>query len=266
MHQRPPAPPNVPGATGSAQQGRMAPPQQSIEQNAILKLQAPQAQQRGTSSTPENMQQRTPLQPQNNIISAGQQVSGTPIGFVRGRVAEMVQGANAHLPANAAFNLYSESPSIRKTNGINHRMSAPIRKDEVGVPLPPAPPVQSPGPNNAQAHMNSNASGVLPQSVSNNNLPPLSRPNYINPQQDPYRRIGAPPQAGMQSPGPRSGSYRSPGPAGVKRGPPDAISRQPLSDVSNVNKVSPGEAGGAGMDAKRMRVHGQEGSSGPIVA
>jgi DNA repair and recombination protein RAD52 len=90
--------------------------------------------------------------------------------------------------------------------------------------------------------------------------PAPARTNFVNPQQDPHRRIGAP------SPGPRAGGYRPPGPAGVKRGPPEpVVARAPLSDVSNVKQPTAAQTDEGGGEAKRARVHGgQEGVTGMV--
>lgn len=213
-------------------------------------------------STPENA---PPISPANSNAQV-QAMSGIAVaGFVTGRVAEKVlQEPNGNLTAEMSFNPFTESPSIRKTTGFNHARSGPIRRDDVGAPPPPLPtshanttpnPVQRlPG---AQ-HMN----GQSPRVVNGHNISnvaPIQRPNFANPQQDPHRRIGAPIQAGLQSPGLRPGAYKAPGPAGVKRGPSDSIGRPPLGDMSNMNNVQP--PGALGSDVKRPKIEGEGGTA-----
>lgn len=84
------------------------------------------------------------------------------MGFYTARVAETVQNA-AGVPMQVpSFNPHLESPSIRKTAGIDHSKTKPVGKDIVGAP--PSPAVMS----------------------------PASRPNFVNPQADKTRRVGMP--------------------------------------------------------------------------
>ena len=272
MQQRPTAPPaQGNGAVQPPQISRPGPPQHNT--NADANGQRPavmNGQQRGTSPTPELVQQKQHTNgASNGVPGQGQPMPETPVGFVRGRLADMIRaGTNGQMPANAAFNPHAESPSIRKTNGFNHRTSGPVRREDIGAPPAPAPaqPTNSHGFAAPQANgFTTGQSEFRPHQPvhppqANSNMP---RTNFINPQQDPHRRIGAPMQPSMQSPIPRPGGYRPPGPAaGQKRGLPDANSaamvRPPLSDVSNnVKMPGPVDTGGGGEDVKRMRVHGQ---------
>ena len=100
------------------------------------------------------------------------------VGFFTARVAEALQN-NTTVPPNVPlFNPHAESPSIRKTAGVDHTKTKPLGKD-----LTVVPPVQ------------------------NNTLPPM-RANFGNPQADQTRRIGAPPNTA--SPLQNRGSYRPP--------------------------------------------------------
>lgn len=100
------------------------------------------------------------------------------VGFFTARVAEALQNTTAVPPNVPLFNPHAESPSIRKTPGVDHTKTKPLGKD-----LTVVPPAQ------------------------NNSLPPM-RSNFVNPQADQNRRIGAP--ASMASPLQNRGSYKPP--------------------------------------------------------
>lgn len=123
---------------------------------------------------------------------------------------------SANLPV---FNPHAESPSIRKTPGVDHNTSKPIGKDLL--------------PRLSQA-----GSGAV-----------SPRPNIVNPQLDANRRIGAP---GSPSVLANRGQYRPPT---IKR-PIESINasgnnnRAPLVDLPTNGVV--GDSGGG--DVKRQRV------------
>lgn len=132
-----------------------------------------------------------------------------------------------HLPA---FNPHAESPSIRKTPGVDHKSSKPLTRDLKHVP----------GSTQATAPVAGAGSGPR---------------NVVNPQLDTARRIGAP---AMGSPGGFSpmgnrGGYKPP--SMLKR-PPPAVNidggngRSPLTDLPPNGPIS-GDAGG---DVKRQRM------------
>lgn len=101
-----------------------------------------------------------------------------PVGFFTARVAESVQNGS-NLPLKApAFNPHLESPSIRKTAGVDHTKTKPVGRDS--IPISPS---------------------ILPP-----------RPNFINPQIDKNRRVGMP--IGAASPLQNRGSYK---PLQIKR-------------------------------------------------
>jgi DNA repair and recombination protein RAD52 len=101
-----------------------------------------------------------------------------PVGFYTARAAETVQNGSS-LPSNAsAFNPHLESPSIRKTAGIDHTKTKPVGRDS--IPISPS---------------------VLPP-----------RPNFINPQIDKNRKVGMP--IGAASPLQNRNSYK---PLQIKR-------------------------------------------------
>lgn len=100
------------------------------------------------------------------------------VGFFTARVAEALQNTTAVPPNIPLFNPHAESPSIRKTPGVDHTKTKPLGKD-----LTVVPPAQ------------------------NNALAPV-RSNFVNPQAEQTRRIGAP--VSMASPLQNRGSYKPP--------------------------------------------------------
>ncbi|OAP59052.1 hypothetical protein AYL99_06350 [Fonsecaea erecta] len=162
--------------------------------------------------------------------------AGQGIGFYSAKAAGKLDENNNVIPdaAAPAFNPHTESPSIRKTAGVNHNRSIPLKRD------------------------------LTPDTT-------ILRTNVINPQSDPMRRLGAPgPSAQIAgSRGPNTSAYRPP----TRRGPLEsgtghalssvdpggvdrvvqAARRTPLGDVSNVqHHVTSITVDGA--DAKRQRV------------
>lgn len=101
-----------------------------------------------------------------------------PVGFFTARAAETVQnGSNAPLKA-PPFNPHLESPSIRKTAGVDHTKTKPIGRDSV----PASPSLYAPRP------------------PSN---------NFVNPQIDKNRKVGMPIGA-VASPLQNRNSYKPP--------------------------------------------------------
>ena len=221
-----------------AARGRMAPPQPQNETHQLSRpqLQNQQHQNQGSRSKSSSASEAGPPnhpQPPRNDIQRNGPTAGAPInheppiGFVTSRAAELLQKsetANAPLPPNVpAFNPHAESPSLRRTSGIDHMKSAPVsRQAAVGG-------VNQNHPNGAN----------------------VSRPNFVNPQTDANRRIGMPGAA--QSPLANRNAYKPPGPAtGVKRSPENMM-RPPLADVSNIQMDN---GAGDGLEVKRARVGG----------
>ncbi|KAI4130600.1 MAG: hypothetical protein LQ338_001672 [Usnochroma carphineum] len=145
-----------------------------------------------------------------------------PVGFFTARVAETVQNASG-LPLKVpSFNPHLESPSIRKTAGIDHSKTKPVGRDIVGAPQSPAAAAMGPA-----------AAGA-------------GRQNFVNPQTDKMRRVGMP--VGAASPLANRGSYKPP--TQMKRGF-EGQPRPALGDVTAVTVNVPSHAGGE--DAKRQR-------------
>ncbi|KAL9640715.1 MAG: hypothetical protein Q9164_000110 [Protoblastenia rupestris] len=144
-----------------------------------------------------------------------------PIGFFTARAAETLQNPQSALKA-PLFNPHLESPSIRKTAGVDHTKTKPVNRDLVGAPT----------------------------AISN---PPPRGPNFVNPQADKARKVGMPGQA---TPLQNRGSYKPP--QIVKR--PNADSgRLALGDVTSasVNVLAINDCA----DIKRQRI-GDENLSG----
>ncbi len=144
----------------------------------------------------------------------------------------------------ALFNPRADSPSIRKTPGIDHQSSRPVAKN--GQHVPPTkreldqPRAPSPRPGNTGF---SSGSGMG-----------IGRPGMGNPVGNPMlnhaRQIGAP--GGGGSPLANRGSYKPPtvkrpAPAGAEGG-----NRTPLTEVSTNSTVN--TVGDGGTDAKRQKV------------
>ncbi|KAL9042264.1 MAG: hypothetical protein Q9180_000732, partial [Flavoplaca navasiana] len=165
-----------------------------------------------------------------------------PLGFFTARAAETIQSASGIPPQAPSFNPHLESPSIRKTAGVDHTKTKPVARELVGAPPPPA--------------------------VSS-----ASRPNFVNPQVDKGRRVGMP--GGVASPLANRSSYKPPQ---MKR-PADGTtmqsvfqvrgekvrmisllmifarqSRPALGDVTSTT-VNLAPDVGAGGDVKRQRTH-----------
>ena len=148
-------------------------------------------------------------------------------GFYTARAAEMVQNdRNIALPI---FNPHLESPSIRKTAGVDHTTTRPINREAVCAQV--RQPLAGPGS----------------QSSGTPNTGPGSNTSFQVPA---ARKLGMP-GAGMASPLQNRGSYKPP--QMVKRSAADVVGRTALEDVTNAGFVNHG-AGEA--DAKRSRVSG----------
>ncbi|KAI9829017.1 MAG: DNA repair protein rad52 [Thelocarpon impressellum] len=174
-----------------------------------------------------------------------------PPGFYTARAAPLLQNVDNPPLANApTFNPHAESPSIRKTSGIDHSKSKPVNRDALGIPSPAAVAAAPRGP------------------------------SFVSPQLDGARRIGMP-GAAATSPMQNRSSYKPPGPAAAagaqKRGADAALgtnnssaaltsnnahhhaaSRVPLADkpADRVNMpVGSGGCGGTGDgETKRQRL------------
>ncbi|KAI9727116.1 MAG: DNA repair protein rad52 [Chrysothrix sp. TS-e1954] len=129
------------------------------------------------------------------------------VGFITSRNAALLTapeppgaGVVATLPR---FDPASDSPSIRKTSGINHAVSRPLLRQ--------AQQIGAQGDTSVR-HTETGSDTSRPAPI-----------NYVNPSADVSRRIGMP--SGAASPHSNRSAYKPPGPAGVKR--------PPLAEVTN---------------------------------
>ena len=167
----------------------------------VSSLQPPQPKQTGVGPTrPTNQSPSRHIPPLNGSTRAGSppfHSSGSadpepPISFFTARVAETVQNATA-VPSNVpVFNPHLESPSIRKTAGIDHTKTKPVGRDSLGVTAP----------------VGGAGVQVGPGAGAGAGLPPM-RSNFVNPQADQARRIGMPGSA-VGSPLQNRSSYKPP--------------------------------------------------------
>ena len=140
-------------------------------------------------------QSKVPLTEMPNLDSSSSFEHDPPIGFFTARAAESLQNG-CGLPLKApAFNPHSESPSIRKTAGVDHTKTKPVGREAVGA---------------------------LPQ-------PAVPRANFVNPQIDKTRRVGMPMAAA--SPLQNRSSYKPPQ---MKRLGENSGPRSALGDVTNM--------------------------------
>lgn len=201
--------------------------------------------------TPHQAQGRPPMQPPNQQPSnqpAGQTPGdqGGPVTFFSARSIQTDANQNTAAPPQnrQVFDPKAESPSIRKTPGIDHTSSKPVARN--GQHVPPAS--QSSGPTSGGA-----ATGFTGSRPGGN--AGRGGSNLVNPSVENTRRIGAP--GGPGSPLANRGSYKPPT---MKRPLPGetngtAGTRVPLSDVATNAHVATAEATAQpdGVDAKRQK-------------
>lgn len=192
-----------------------------------------------TQTKPENPS--NPINPQttNNAQIPPAQNPGNPppdaaVGFYSARAVDTLRENPQASPMAPRFDPHAESPSIRKTAGIDHTKSVPISK--------PMLPTASPSTTTTR--------------------------DFINPSTDAHRRIGAPGGGAMASPGNRgftTSSYRpltrpnietkNAGANPQTTASEGALKRPPLGDVTNAPQ--PGAAVGTSGpgDPKRPRLN-----------
>ena len=249
--QRPQGPTRPPNNAAQEQHQRMPPPNahpHQPPQNHQRQQQPPQAQPTHAQGPPqpESNGQRSnpssatannsPARPPEQNDGPRMPPPGNPEGFVTGRNADLLnQPAGAPRPAAAAiaFNPHADSPSLRRTQGVNPGKSAPVMRSAIAGGQGGGPNGQSHAPHQQQQQHQAQSrpqSPALPGGPNGMNgaTTPI-RTNYVNPSADPSRRIGMPHGAGAGAIQNRGG-YRPPGAAaGVKR--------PPLSDVSNLQQM-----------------------------
>ncbi|KXX80560.1 DNA repair and recombination protein rhm52 [Madurella mycetomatis] len=208
------------------------------------------------------------MQPPARPLAAGNNpAGGEAVGFFSARAIsqlpyETLDNGHVAPKAGQVFNPRLESPSIRKTPGIDHTKSKPVARN--GQHVPPAvnhsddghnANTNNSGPGGARPMNAGAAPGLggqppLPRPAVAGVGPPLARGNMINPQLDQTRRIGAP---GSSSPLANRGQYKPP--TIMKRPAADgsitpAEGRPPLSDKPSNKPVN---GNGSGPEVKRLR-------------
>ncbi|KAJ8059834.1 hypothetical protein OCU04_011464 [Sclerotinia nivalis] len=182
-----------------------------------------------------------PSPPRNNDITDEMPPPGA--GFFSARAATLlaqdhppseIPPVNLNLPA---FNPNLESPSIRRTPGVDQKSSKPLSRDLKPIPASQAPATTTGIPPQAQP-------ASRPVIASNRNI------NLGNPQLDATRRIGAPSSPSPMNMGNRN-SYKPP--TMMKR-PMGEANRAPLTDLQTNGNGLAGDAH-AGGDAKRQRLN-----------
>ncbi|KAL6805779.1 hypothetical protein J3E68DRAFT_422021 [Trichoderma sp. SZMC 28012] len=167
---------------------------------------------------------------------------GEPVAFfsARSTMPDTNQAGNQN-QQKQLFNPKAESPSIRKTPGIDHTSSKPVARNGQHVP---------PANSQAPSTQNGNTGGFtsLRQSIGSSQ----ARGNPMNPSLDQARRIGAP-GGGLGSPLANRGQYKPPT---MKRTLPSEANaangtRSPLADIPTNAGNGNGEDG---LDAKRQKV------------
>ena len=200
----------------------------------------PHTPRQGPPPRPQNAQQGKDSTNQA-MAPPPQAPPGEPVAFfsAKAALADANPSAGTQNQPKQLFNPKAESPSIRKTPGIDHSSSKPVARN--GQHVPPA---------NSQATSapSGNAGGFTPlrQGISSSQ----ARGTALDPSLDQARRIGAP---GVGSPLANRGKYKPPT---MKRTLPtesNAASgpRAPLVDIAT-NASNGG--GGDELDAKRQKV------------
>ncbi|KAK5987238.1 DNA repair and recombination protein mus-11 [Cladobotryum mycophilum] len=151
--------------------------------------------------------------------------------------------SNQHSQQKPLFNPKAESPSIRKTPGIDHTTSKPLARS--GQHVAPSSSQSTAAPAAAPTG-NSGSFTPLRHGISSSQS---GRGSMANPSLDQARRIGAP--GGMGSPLANRNQYRPPT---MKRTLPNEGNgaRAPLVDIPANGNANAGA--GDGVDAKRQKV------------
>ncbi|KAL8711549.1 MAG: hypothetical protein Q9220_003959 [cf. Caloplaca sp. 1 TL-2023] len=228
-------------STGQPQQGALHRhlPQHQAPQHTTkpqMSHQVPAPLTRTPQGAPVPISRATPLIPQ--ISGPSEQLPGQapvlhrtpppvplaneepPVGFFTARAAEAVQKSSG-VPLKApSFDPHLESPSIRKTAGVDHTKTKPVGRDIVGAPQPGA-------------------------------MSPAGRSNLANPQADSARRVGMP--VGTASPLSNRMSYKPPQMKRAAEGNNVQPLRPALGDVTSTTVNVGPDAGG---DVKRQRTGG----------
>jgi len=266
------------GAQNQVRQQGQRPPQQQFNQNRPQQQQQSMHRNQTTNSSNVNnhtgksninhssgstasngSSRQTPQQPHTTSApgaGAGAPPGGEATGFFSARAVKeipedaLATGASLAPQAGQIFNPHAESPSIRKTPGIDHTKSKPLARNGQHVAPPSTQEARAGGP--SAPGTNGPSAGMSSRPV------PQQQPrpgNVVNPQFDAARRIGAP--GGPGSPLANRGQYRPP--TIVNKRPLDGSAagavqaRPPLADVSN-NAGGAVAMGISGPDVKRLKM------------
>ncbi|KAJ6443252.1 DNA repair and recombination protein rhm52 [Purpureocillium lavendulum] len=179
-----------------------------------------------------------------------------PVAFFSARsVSANAAELNAQqLQNRQLFNPKAESPSIRKTPGIDHTSSRPVARNGQHVAPASSQPSSSTSSAAVAAPAAGNTSSFTPVRQSAAASGPVTRSNVINPSLDHARRIGAPGAPG--SPLANRSSYKPPS---MKRplpgdGAGPGAPRSPLVDVPTNTSGQVTAPAADGADAKRPRM------------
>lgn len=220
-----------PGAQNhAANQNSRPPPQGQFNQT---KPPVPQHQHR-----PVGQNNAAPPQPPGGAAPPPSSVGFFSARAVKGLLEEAIVNGNIAPQEGQTFNPKAESPSIRKTPGIDHTKSKPVARNGQHVP-------------SATGGDASVVSGSPGARAMGRPGPPMGRGNIVNPQLDQTRRIGAP---GQSSPLANRGQYRPPT---MKRPASEAAqpgNRQPLADLPSNGPPTAGDDMTNWADSKRQRV------------
>ncbi|KAI0012673.1 recombination protein Rad52 [Xylariaceae sp. FL0662B] len=237
---RPPQTPNQPPQRpGAPFQGRPNQPQQ----------QQPKPPTHANSTLQAAANRKTNTPPPNGAAQA------EPVSFFSARSVKLPPDESTPgttiIPDHGAklFDPRADSPSIRKTPGIDHNSSKPLAKTGQHVA-----PVRR-DVDQQQQRTSTTAGAPAPNGFANGAGSGPGRPsmgNVGNPALNHTRQIGVP--GGGASPLANRGQYR---PLTVKRpapgGGPELGNRTPLTEVSANNNTVQG-LGGGGTDAKRQKI------------
>ncbi|ETS81694.1 hypothetical protein PFICI_06696 [Pestalotiopsis fici W106-1] len=215
---------------------------QAANRPAAVGQSRPQGQPNGRTNGPAPAQVLAAQAASNNRVNTpppangNEQIPDGPVAFFSARsvtaLAEDAPPGTATLPPKGGklFDPKLESPSIRKTPGIDHGSTKPVGKDMRHV---------------APVKHDEEASQQPASGISKFNPPGRqSLGNVVNPSLNQARQIGAP---GSQSPMANRNQYRPP----TMKRPAENGTRAPLNDITTNSTVG---ASAATTDAKRQKV------------
>lgn len=218
-------------------------PQNFQNQAALRSQQMNQARQNGAAGSVPPHNSSGPHQTPPPPLAAGQRASGAQsesVGFFSARAVKQITGTKEGEAPNIptaplggqAFNPHAESPSIRKTPGIDHSRTKPVARDGKHAPGI----IRSEEDDDETGTVAANGASKIGQGamIGASQQGPLSsqRGNIVNPHFNQARRIGAP--TGPSSPLANRGQYR-----------PPTVKRPALTEVSS-NGTTNGAVGGGG--------------------